>query len=340
MISFFPSAQEPYQRFVPDTSGATNSSKQWRRRAERWVAARLRSSLMEHSKLCACTSALSAYIMASVVQSSKPQKRRRSCHRPKRLTDIDLHEGRRDGRCMPLQVTAQDRLPLKPLLAGRAGSGVPQNTDDGGAHLHARQAPQHDLVGGRQAAELQPAAAGQASPQEKRLALGLCLPSKCTTPRCSTQARTAHRLLCRSSRAHTVSARTAQARSAQQPTVAPFDGAQSQGATGGAVPRRPPTVPSNASIKQLTTKHPRTAVAVHRARRSKLRMFEMAAPACGAPGAPAGTGCASAASLYIPMPCRQRQRPYISVAMAQGCWNVLYVAQPPSKLCDCVTTSR
>ena len=121
--------------------------------------------------------------------------------------------------------------------------------------MHAR-APQHDLVGGRQAAELQPAAAGQASPQEKRLALGLCLPSNCTSPRCSTQARTAHRLLCRSSRAHTVSARTAQARSAQQPTVAPFDGAQSQGATGGAVPRQPPRVPSNASIKQLPIKAP------------------------------------------------------------------------------------
>ena len=93
-------------------------------------------------------------------------------------------------------------------------------------------------------------------PQEKRQVLGLCLPSKCTTPRRSTQARTAHELLRRSNGAHTVTACKAQARSARQPTVAPFDGAQSQRATGGAVPRRPPSAPSNTSAERLTTKAP------------------------------------------------------------------------------------
>ena len=101
-----------------------------------------------------------------------------------------------------------------------------------------------------------------------------------------------------------------------------------------------PVLPATQVNSSGQQKHPRTAVAAYRSNAAVFRVFEMAAPVCGAPGAPAGTGGASAASLYIPMPCRQRHRPYISVSMTQGCWTVLYVAQPPSKLCDCVKASR
>lgn len=104
MISFFPSAPEQHQHFVPDVNGATHSGNAGLSRGGGAAALRFHGA---QQALCLLFSGQCILdLTACVIQYSELKDQRRSCHRPKRLTNIDLHEGRRDGRCMPLQVTA------------------------------------------------------------------------------------------------------------------------------------------------------------------------------------------------------------------------------------------